>query len=443
VEKSIQEGPKTVEVLLSCDVVVVGGGPAGMAAAVGSAKAGAQTVIVERFSCLGGNITISSVEPPSWYRQPQTTMPGGVQKEIEDRMIKLGAVSRVAFRPSIGLNYDTEIFKYMADCYIKEYGIIPVYHCLGTAPYMENNVVKGVITESKSGRCAILAKRVIDCTGDADIAARSGAPFVKGDPKTGKMSAGTLKFFATDVDIDRLEAAMDEDPGSRDPFIHKLFYKPFQKAEEAGEKPLENSLNKIYFSTIASSEININLATYDRQLDGTNVLSLTSSEIKLRAEALEVLRRFRKYGVEEGLGKAKLRNYATAVGVRETRRIVGGYTITFEDIINRAKFDDTIGVFPVYADGEFIKEIPYTDAYFQVPFRIIQPQGVENLLVAGRCISCNRDAVPTTRQMDFCMVTGQAAGAASALSIKQDVNSRDVNINLLQEELQQQGLRVF
>lgn len=370
-------------------------------------------------------------------------MPGGVQKEIEDRMVALGAVSRVAFRPSIGLNYDTEIFKYMADCYIKEYDITPIYHCLGTVPYMEGNTVKGVITESKSGRCAILAKRVVDCTGDADIVARSGAPFLKGDPKTGALSAGTLKFFATNVDIDKLEAAMDEDPGSRDPKIHKLLYQPFQKAEEAGESPLENSINTMYFSSIPPCDININLATRDSQLDGTDVLSLTASEIKLRKEALEVLRRFRKYGVAEGLGEAKLRNFAMTVGVRETRRIIGDYTITFDDILKQSKFDDTIGIFPVYADGEFVKEIPYTNAYFQVPFRILKPQGVENLLAAGRCISCERDAVPTTRQMDFCMVTGQAAGAASALSINQGVNSCDVDIKLLQEELQRQGLRVI
>ena len=144
-----------------------------------------------------------------------------------------------------------------------------------------------------------------------------------------------------------------------------------------------------------------------------------------------------------GFENAKLRNYATAVGIRETRRIVGDYTITEEDVYKRARFEDSIGVFPVYADGEGVKEIPFTDAYFQVPFGIIKPQGVENLLAAGRCISCDRASVPTTRQMDFCMVTGQAAGAASALSIRQGVPSRDVDIASLQEELQRQGLRVF
>jgi hypothetical protein len=252
-----------------------------------------------------------------------------------------------------------------------------------------------------------------------------------------------LKFFLTDVDIDKLEAAMDEDPGSRDPYVHKLLYKPFVKAVEAGEPPLENSLSRIFYTPIRPGSVNVNLATYDRNLDGTDVLSLTASEIRLRKEALEVIRRLRKYGAYAGFQDAKLRNFVMQVGIRETRRIVGNYTLTFDNIFNRGRFEDTIGIFPVYADGENIKEIPYTDAYFQVPFGILIPQGVENLLVAGRCISGERKAVPTTRQMDFCMVTGQAAGAASVLSIKQGVHVKDVEIKVLQKELESQGLRVF
>jgi hypothetical protein len=440
--KRVTEPAKRTPVLLEADVVVVGGGPAGIAAAVGSAKAGAKTVIIERYSCLGGNITIASVEPPSWYRQEKTTMPGGVQREIEERMIALGAVSKCIMQ-GIGLSYDTEVFKYMADSYVKEYGITPVYHCVGASPYVVDGLVKGVITESKSGRTAALAKRVIDCTGDADIVARAGAPCRKGDELTGRMQAGTLKFFATNVDIGRVEAAMDKDPGSRDPYVHKLLYQPFENAERAGEAPLQNSMNRIFYSAIPPCDININLATQDRDLDGTDVRSLTASEIKLRKEALEVLRRFRTYGKDEGLAEAKLRNFATAVGVRETRRIVADYTLTNADIYGKARFQDTVGVFPVYADGENVKEIPYTDAYFQIPFRILVPQGVDNLLAAGRCISCARDAVPTTRQMDFCMTTGQAAGAASALSIREGVSSRHADVTSLQVELQRQGLRVF
>ncbi len=439
--KFISEPEKKIEVLYECDVLVIGGGPAGIAAAAGAAKAGADTMIVERYGFLGGNITVCAVEPPSWYRQEKTTMPGGVQKEIEDRMVALDAVKPVAFRPSTGLAYDTEIYKTMADDYVIDQGIRPLYHCMGVTPYMDGDVVKGVITESKSGRMVILAKRVVDATGDADLVSRSGAPCFLGDPVTGAMQGGTLKFFANNVDIARVEKLMDEDPESRHPLIHRLLYQPFKRAEAAGEEPLKYSMNTIFYTCIEPDEININLATYDRELNGTDVQSLTDSEIRLRRESLEVLRRLRLYG--DGFEKARLRNFATQVGIRETRRILGGYTLTKKDIYERARFEDTIGVFPVYADGEGVKEIPFTDAYFQVPFRILCPQGVKNLLAAGRCISGERAAIPTTRQMDFCMVTGQAAGAASALSIREDKASAEVDIQALQKELMRQGLRVL
>ncbi|SCH31550.1 putative FAD-binding dehydrogenase [uncultured Ruminococcus sp.] len=441
--KTVRDCAHEIPVLMECDVLVVGGGPAGMAAAVGAAQAGANTVIMEQYGCLGGNITLSAVEPPSWYRQEKTTMPGGVGTEIEKRMIALDAAVRTSFRPSVGYSYDTEVFKYMADQMIKDYRITPLYHCLGTIPYMQGHTVCGVITESKSGRTAVLAKRVIDCTGDGDIMARAGAPYEKGSPENGQLSAGTLKFFLTNVDIPKLEAAMDEDPMIRDPYVHKLFYKTFQKAINAGEKPLENSLNTMYYTPMPPHDINVNLATYDRELDGTDVLSLTRSEIKLRKEVMKVIKRFHQYGNEEGLGKAKLRNFAMTVGVRETRRLVSEHRITGREILEGERFEDTVGIFPIYMDGENIKKIPYTDEYFQIPFRIIVPQKVENLLCAGRCVSCTRDAVPTTRQMDFCMVTGQAAGVASALSIQQETSSRSVSICSVQQELERQGVRVF
>ncbi|WP_077534143.1 FAD-dependent oxidoreductase [Massiliimalia massiliensis] len=442
-EKTVLDCAHEIPVLMECDVLVVGGGPAGIAAAVGAAKAGADTVIVEQYGCLGGNITVGAVEPPSWYRQEKTTMPGGVIAEIEKRMLALDAAAQTSFRPSIGYAYDTEVYKYMADQLIKDYHITPIYHCLGTIPYMEGNTVCGVITESKSGRTAILAKRVIDCTGDGDIMARAGAPYEKGGKNSEKLFAGTLKFFLTNVDIPKLEAAMDEDPMSRDPYVHKLFYKTFQKAVDAGEKPLENSLNRMFYTPMPPSDINVNLATWDRDVDGTDVLSLTRSEIKLRKEVMKVIDRFHRYGKEEGLGEAKLRNFAMTVGIRETRRMVSEHMITGREILDGERFEDTVGIFPIYMDGENVKKIPYTDEYFQVPFRIIVPRKVENLLCAGRCVACTRDAVPTTRQMDFCMVTGQAAGAASALSIQQDTNSRDVSVSSVQQELERQGVRVF
>lgn len=440
---SIIEHSKEIPVLHQCDVVVVGGGPSGMAAAACAAKAGAKTLLIERYGCLGGNITISAVGPVSWYRQAGTTTPGGVAAELEQRMIALDAVSQTSFRPSTGYCYDTEMFKYMADQYILEQGITPLYHCTGTTAYLEDGVVKGVITESKSGRVAVLASRVIDCTGDADIAARAGAPYEQGNVATGQCGAATLKFFLTGVNVEKLEAAMDEDPENRDPLKHKLFHKTFDKAAAAGEPPFAHSLNLMQYDIVSPTDINVNLATFDKRLDATNVESLTEIEIAHRKLILAIIDRLNKYGVDEGFGAAKLRNYAMAVGVRESRRIVADYILTAADILEGRRFADTVGVFPIYMDGEGVKRIPYTSEYFQVPFRILVPTQLQNLLCAGRCVSCTRDAVPTTRQMDFCMLTGQAAGAASALSIRQGVPSAKVEITALQAELERQGVRIF
>jgi hypothetical protein len=298
--KSILEPKQELPVLLACDVAVVGGGPAGLGAAIGAADAGADTVIIEQYGCLGGNITVCAVEPPSWYRQEKTTMPGGAQKEIEDRMIALGAVSRTSFRPSIGYAYDTEMYKYMADELVQAHGITPLYHCLGTIPYIVDGKVCGVITESKSGRCVILAKRVVDCTGDGDMAARAGAPFEMGNAAEKGLAPGTLKFFAMDVDIEKMEASMDSDPLNRDPYHHKLFHSVFDRAAAAGEIPIPDTRHCFHYTPVPPSDINVNLAASDWTLDGTDVLSLTKSEIKQRTAIRRLFERFRKYGAEDG-----------------------------------------------------------------------------------------------------------------------------------------------
>jgi len=441
----IQEPETEIPVLAECDVLVVGGGAAGIAAAVGSSRAGAKTVLVEKYGCLGGIITLCTMEPPAWWRQKNTTMPGGVFEELDQKLISAGAVQKTFFRPSAGHAYDTEMFKVIADEYILENGVTPILHCHGVSPLMDDNVIIGVITESKSGRQAILAKRVIDCTGDGDIAARAGAPFVMADDflgncKKGELMGATLVYGLNNVDTDKLEKMVDEDPTARFPYTHKMCYMGFKKAEEEGVEipyPMRKAFvyNRIEKHAIPA----LNHAWIS--VDGTDVLSLTRAEIDSRKGIVECIKVMRKY--YDGMENATLRNFAMSIGIRETRRIVGEYQLNLRDVFEEGRFEDSIGIYPLCGDGPEGTIPAFTESYFQVPFGITVPQKVENLLVAGRCVSGKRRTYGVTRQVVFAMVTGQANGAASALSVKQSVVSRKVDIKLLQEELQRQGLRVF
>lgn len=440
----ITEPERKIPVLMKADVVVVGGGPAGIAASVGAARTGAKTILVEQYGCLGGLISISSMEPPSWWREERTTMPGGVVEDLDQKMIAMGAVQKSFFKPAVSIAYHTEMFKYVADEYIQENGVTPILHCMGVMPLMDGNKIIGVVTESKSGRQAILAKRVVDCTGDADIAYRAGVSCVMAEEPTGELGIGellgaTLVYGVTDIDVDAVEAEADSDPSQRHPVMHKKMYHGIQKAREAGEiMPKYTNKSFIYNYKTKNELTALNHCWYPA--DGTDVLSLTKAEIESRKSIVEIIPILRKY--EKGFENAKLRNFAMSIGIRETRRIVGEYRMQFKDVFDEKRFEDSVGVYPVCMDGAEGVLPAFTEAYFQVPYRITVPVEVENLLVAGRCCSSMRRATTITRQVDFAMVTGQAAGTASALSIRQDVLPRNVDIKALQKELRGQRVRI-
>lgn len=442
--EKITEPSRQTPVLALTDVLVVGGGPAGISAAIGAADAGAAVIIAERYGFLGGIPAICNMEPSSWCRQKDTVMPGGVQALLEQKMLACGAAEKPLFEPSASYNYDTETLKFVIDELLEEHHITPIYHCLVTEPYMEDDSVKGVFTESKSGRQAILAKRVIDCTGDADIAAQCGAPFEKcslgGDEKE-NMMYGTLIFGASNVNVPKVRENLKEHPEMLDRIRHEFISDGFSKARENHYPiPPHGFQNQIIFNRMTQGEVTaINRVRVP--VDGNDVLSLTEAEILSRKEALDTLELLRRY--EPGFEEACLRHFAAAVGIRETRRIVGDYQLTMEDITGERQFDDSVGVYPVCMDGPKICRAALTGAHFQIPYRIMLPQGIENLLVAGRSVSATKDATHTTRGVDFCMITGQAAGIASALSIQKKVPVRDISIDLLQKNLQQQGVQVF
>lgn len=445
--KQIEESSRMIPVMAETDVLVVGSGPGGLAAALAAAREGVDTMLVERYGCFGGNITQAMVESIAWYRHEGTVESEGIGVEFEKRARDMGGSRREP--QSLSEALDADMFKYVADKIVEESNIAPILHCLAVEAVMEGEVIRGIITESKSGRQAILAKRVIDATGDADIACRAGAPYHM-DPKE-KLQGLTVSFGCSGVDREKFLEYVKEHPsslkdwakettGKEDNLFSTYLSEPFKKAREAGEIP-GNVLKGGYWSSLTEAgEATYMNMVYMLGMDPTDVRDLTRAEIEGRQQTMWALSALKKY--TPGFENAKLRTFGSSVGVRESRKIIGEYNITGHDVKNEARFEDSIGIFPEFLDMFSLVIIPTTGRYFQVPYRIMVPQKVENLLVVGRCVAGDKISHAATRQMMCSTVTGQGAGVAAAVSIKDNVICRGVDIRRVQKALKKQGVRV-
>jgi hypothetical protein len=444
--RQIEEPARTIPVLAETDVLVVGGGPGGLAAALGAARQGAKVMLVERYGCFGGVIAQSMVGTVAWYRTTEKTVDaGGIGTEFERRAKDMNASLQVNHYQVL----DTEVFKHIADLMIQEADIVPLLHTQIVDVIVEDGSITGVITESKSGRQAILAKRVIDATGDGDVAARAGAPF-RIDPKE-TLEGVTVNFGCSGIDLQEFITWMLKNPksisdwgdasGEKESAEFSTYMRePFDKAKEAGEIPKDVRMESYWGSFTDAGEIpNLN-AIHMAGIDSTDVWDLTRGEIEGRQRVMWAVEALKKYA--PGFEKARLRTIGASLGCRESRKIIGDYDLTEHDVLNQAKFEDSIGIFPEFLDGNGIAIMPSTGRYFQVPYRITLPQNVENLLVAGRCVAGDKVSHAATRQMMCCTVTGQGAGVAAALSLETDVTPRRVDIARVQEALRGQGVRL-
>jgi FAD dependent oxidoreductase len=349
------------------------------------------------------------------------------------------------------------MFKVVADRLVEESGVTPLLHAVVIDAIVEGDALVGVVTHSKAGRGAILAKRVVDASGDADVAHDAGAPTRKTARE--RMLPVTVMFSVAGVDRRRFLDYVAENPqtyknwglawdidqkdkeGKSSDQFSPYLEKPFALARERGVIPPGLKSIGGTWSTITDA----GEATYLNMIhltgyDGTDVWDLTKAEIEGRYQALQAIKALNHFA--PGFEKAKLRNFGMTLGVRDTRKIEGHYDLTAHDVQNEARFDDSIGIFPEFIDGYGVLVLPTTGRYFEIPYGVLLPHKVENLLVAGRCIAGDEISHASVRSMMCCTVTGQGAGVAAAVSIKDEVSLRALDIGRLQAELVRQGVRI-
>jgi ribulose 1,5-bisphosphate synthetase/thiazole synthase len=435
----IIEPAREVDVVHRTDILVVGSGPSGLAAAVAAARAGAEVTLLERFGCFGGNLTAVGVEGFAWYRHEQTVEADGLGREFEQRAKAMGAA--IPDRQSLSYEIDSEGFKLVADRLVEEAGIHPMLHRLFVAPVIDGDAITGVIVESKAGREAILARRVIDATGDADVAARAGAPTIKTPLE--HMQAASVIFHLAGVDKDAFLEGVRADPqtygdwsageweietsGKEDEMFSPFLRKPFAQAVRDGVIPAR-------MDTIAGT-----WGAVHETGELTDPDSLTRFEIEGRRRAMLAIEALRRY--TPGCAAVRLRNLGMTIGIRDTRKIDAAYNLTETDVRGEARFADSIGIYPEFIDGYGVLVLPTTGRYMHVPYRAMLPKRLKNLLVTGRAIGGDRIAHAATRNMACCAVAGQGAGIAAAVSIRTGRELDRIGIGLVQSELDRQGVR--
>lgn len=440
------------------DVLVIGGGPAGIGAAIAAAEAGARVVLVERYGFLGGNATAALVMPlMSFHTQrhrrekrggtsllPTDHGPGdpviaGVLQRLLLRLVQSGG----AIAPSIDTGYtvpfDPERFKACALELLDEAGVHFLFHAFASDALLEHGRVAGAVLESKSGPLAVRAAVVVDCSGDADLAARAGAPHEIGRDEDGLVQPMTLMARIADFDRHGFAAYVRENPAQWRG-VHGL-WDLVKQATEAGELQLPRE-DILFFATPHAHEISLNSTRVTRVL-GCDVWDLTRAELTARRQLVEIERFLRRR--VPGFEKAYVVQSGVQVGVRETRRIAGDYRLTVDDILGARKFADVIarGTYPVdihspTGKGTVLKHLPPGEAY-DIPLRCLLPRGVDGVLVAGRAISGTHEAHSSYRVMPISMATGQGAGVCAAIAARRGLTPREVPLADVQAELRRQG----
>lgn len=427
---TVKEPARDVPVVAECDVLVVGGGPAGVGAAVAAARNGARTILLERYNHLGGLASGGMVLVLDDMCNGDEITVTGIAQEYVDRLTRLGLAvypppqdrrrsvelwrrwgrwglydfhARGNPKPiTYAAAFDPDGWKRVSDDLVREAGAALRLHSWFSEPIVEGDRIAGVVCETKAGREAILGSVVIDTTGDIDVAVRAGAPHIASSYIT------TLVFRLANVDCDAAERFEQERPEE----AHRV--------NREAKRILGGAWELWWLRTPLPGVIWCN-CPHMSGFDGTSVEDLTRVEFEARERIDAVIAFVRER--YEGFENAYLLDVAAQTGVRQSRLLLGEYVVTKEDVLDRRHFADSV------ARGR--------DYY--TPYRSLLPLGIEQLLVAGRHYSATPEAQRSSREIPPCIAMGEAAGVAAALALDAEVPVRAVDVARLQQRLREQG----
>lgn len=451
------EAERKIPVTSEADVVVVGGGPGGTAAAIVAARNGADVLVVERSNCLGGTATGGlmirmDVSHATWGRIPhEDRVIQGLYLEIIERCTQLGGFieeydvkQRLAGMLSGVECFDPQILKYVLQELAAEAGVHLLYHTLAVDAVVEDRAVQTVILENKSGRQAVTGRVFIDGTGDGDLAAKAGAPYAVGRDLDGRLQPVTMTFRIGGVDLEEVFRVYGREqtiyrervPREAHPYLREV-----AAAKQAGVYSFPTG--RFWFHLTPVQGIVYVNATRIHGVDPTRAEDLTRAEVEGLRQVMQLMTFVRTY--MKGFEAAYLVDVGSSIGVRESRRILGEYVLTRDDVLQARKFPDAIAAASARIDIHDVQGAwsellaPPEGDYYQIPYRCLLAKDVVNLLTVGRCISTTHEAQGATRMVPTTIAVAQGAGTAAALALQRGQSLRDLDVATLQATLLHQG----
>ncbi|MBT9777480.1 FAD-dependent oxidoreductase [Clostridium sp. MCC353] len=439
-----------IKILKTTDVLVVGGGPAGIGAAAAAARQGRSVILLEKRGFLGGNITACYVENANYFLAGTPFQSEGIYAEIEKGCKeKYGSDNIREYNKNA---FNSEYLKVYLDEFLTELGVEIYFHAFVNETIVEDGRITAVIIQTKNGPVAVKADVVVDSTGDGDVAFSAGVPFEQGRDLDGLCQPGTVGLRFAGADVEKLNVEGED--------RLREIGRDFKQKYRAGLTGLKCKRQDLPFGRLSKggqiSYVNYACAYH---IDPTDLADVSRGEMECRQYIMDIYR-YLKENYEE-LRNIEIASIGPEIGFRDSRRIEGHYKMSIEDMRSGKTYEDVIAVYPGFYDmlapdaemdgdgslegrgykGHIFHPIEGDDS-FQIPYRALIPVNIKNMLTAGRCISADHVAESGIRAISACMMTGQAAGTAAAMASAKGVNTDEIDIRELQDNLRSQGIRI-